>query len=195
MKRLIIPVVLAAAAVAVAAPIALAQKGPAAGGGLIGPTGGPFGILRFDANADGKVTRSELDAGQKSAFAGLDADRNGSVTREEMRTAMEARREVAQKARFTRMDTDGNGQLSEAEMKAARDDRHEGMRDGRGYGKGGGRHGGPGPRGAAGGPGADSPAIDFAAFSERGVKMFERLDADSNGTVTVKEMQALLPPV
>lgn len=184
MKRLVLPLLLASAALA--APLALAQKGPGPGGPGFGPPGGPFGIIRFDANGDGKVSRAELDNGQKAAFAELDADKNGSVTHEEMRASMQARRETAEKARFDRMDADKNGQLSKAELEAGRPDgdhkKGPGRRDDRG----------PGPKGP--GRGADAGPMTFDTFATRGVAMFERLDVDRNGTVTVKEMQSAADP-
>lgn len=184
MKRIILPMLLATAALA--APLALAQKGPGPGGPGFGPPGGPFGIIRFDANGDGKVSRTELDSGQKAAFADLDADKNGSVTHEEMRASMMARRDTAQKARFDRMDTDKNGQLSKTELEAGRPDGDHPKGHGRGDGRG------PGMK--TGGRGGDAIPMTFETFSARGVAMFERLDADRNGTVTVKEMQSAADP-
>ena len=79
-----------------------------------------FGLLQFDANADGKITRAEMDAGLKSRFADFDTNNDGTATRDEMKASMEARRAKMEAARFGALDTDKNGQLSLAEFTAAR---------------------------------------------------------------------------
>src|SRR5688572_29802829 len=101
MKRLpLFLSLMTAAALAVGA--SEAQRGP---GGPMAPLmagGGGFGLLQFDANADGKVTKVEFDAAQRKAFADIDGNKDGSATPEEIRTGMEvqgkARHEAALKA-------------------------------------------------------------------------------------------------
>jgi hypothetical protein len=99
-------------------------------GMMMGPAGG-FGILQFDANADGKVTKAEFDAAQRKEFAELDGNKDGSATPEEIRAGMQARakaqHEAQLKVRFADMDTNKNGQLTEAEFLAAQQD-HDGDR-------------------------------------------------------------------
>jgi hypothetical protein len=128
-----------------------------------------FGLLQFDANADGRLTRAEFDAGQRTRFNQLDGNKDGSATPEEIQAGMqaqaEARREAAQKARFAEMDKDKNGQVSQSEFLAAGADRPDGPR--------GLRLGGPDgpqmPRLAAGGPpGPGGPPL----FDGRGPRGF-----------------------
>lgn len=82
---------------------------------MVGGASG-FGLLRFDLNNDGKVTRGEVLAAEKTRFAEADADKDGFVTPEEIRTAMTQR---MIKARFASLDTDHNGQISMAEFEKA----------------------------------------------------------------------------
>lgn len=195
----------AAAAIALAAGAASAQPpGAASHGRDRGPSG--FGLLEFDANADGKLTKAEFDAAQRARFNQIDANKDGTATSEEFQTARkaagEARKAEISKARFTALDTDKNGQISQAEFAAGAPGR-DGNKGGRR--SGGHRHMGPGPGGpqAAAGPDgakragrqdADSDGkITFAEFSAGGTAAFTRADANKDGTVTVAELQAMKP--
>lgn len=198
---------LAAAGLALVAGAAVAQP---PGGGR-GPGG--FGLLEFDANADGKLTKAEFDGAQRARFNRIDANKDGSATPEEFQAARkaeaEARRAEMTKTRFTALDTDKNGQISQSEFAAG------GPAPGRDGGMGprghGGRGGPPmadgGPRGP-GGPGAPSGAgpqragrqdantdgkVTFAEFSARGLEGFTRADANKDGIVTIAELQAMRP--
>ena len=121
MKRHLLPFSLASCAAAlVLTGAAVAQlPGPPLLRGDHGPGG--FGLLEFDRNTDGKLTRAEFDAGQRARFDEIDANRDGSATREEMQASFEARRARAEKDRFAVLDTDKNGQLSQSEFDAGRD--------------------------------------------------------------------------
>jgi len=105
--------------------LALAGASYAQRPGLGGPRGGGggFGLLQFDTNADGKLTKAEFDAAQHARFNQIDANKDGSATPEEIRTGMEAQakanRETARKAHFAEMDKDKNGQISQAEFLTA----------------------------------------------------------------------------
>jgi Ca2+-binding EF-hand superfamily protein len=83
---------------------------------------GGFGLLQFDTNADGKLTKAEFDAAQRARFNQIDANKDGSATPEEIRTGMEtqmkANREAAQKGRFAELDKDKSGQISQSEFLA-----------------------------------------------------------------------------
>lgn len=142
-------------ATALAVGVSEAQRGPS---GLMGPSmagGTGFGILQYDANADGKVTTAEFDAAQRKAFAEIDGDKDGSATPEEIRTGRaaqaRARHESVLKASFAEMDANKNGQVTEAEFLAAHkdSDSDRGLRI-RARGPGPDR---PGPMFVPGGPG------------------------------------------
>lgn len=187
---------IATAALALVAGSAAAQ--PPAGGPARGPGPAGFGLLEFDANADGKLTKAEFDAGQRARFNEIDANKDGFITAEERqahrKATADARRAELAKARFTDLDKDKNGQLSQSEF--AGDLRADGKGPDRDHG---------GPRG--GGPGkpehvkadgdkeiADKDSkVSFADFSARGAEAFARADANKDGTVTIAELQALKP--
>lgn len=197
MKLKLIALATVAVTGGLAAAVAVAQ--PA---GRPGP-GGPFGLLAFDANADGKVTRTEFDAAQKARFNQIDANKDGTATPEEFKAFHEAQatkiKAERSQERFTALDADGNGQISASEFSKAAAERGERGRAGH-RGRGGHgkmeRVGGPGPDGKGRGMRADGNAdgkLTFAEFSARGVEGFTRADANKDGTVTVAELQALRP--
>ena len=76
-----------------AGSVAIAQQpgGPALKFGR-GPGPGGFGLLEFDTNADGRLTKAEFDAAQRTRFNEMDGDKDGFTTREEMQASFEARR-------------------------------------------------------------------------------------------------------
>ena len=180
---------------------AIAQQ-PGPGGpprlkGGHGPAG--FGLLEFDRNADGKLTRAEFDTAQRARFDQMDGNKDGFFTPEEVQASFEARRADMEKQRFATLDTDKNGQLSQSEFEAARE-RGPGpgpgappMRlGGRGGPDGPGRPGGFGARGGRIGPDTDNDGkVSFAEFSARGAEAFAHADTNKDGTVTIAELQAL----
>lgn len=159
-------------------------------------------FARMDANKDGTLDQADRTARQAMVFERLDADRNGAISAAEME-AMHAQRAgkrgermarrdgkpamtEAQKTerraeRFARLDTDRNGAISRGEFDAARAAMATRMAD---------KAGKPDRRGAgrmaarAGGP------VTQQAFVTRALAMFDRADANRDGTVTVAERQA-----
>ncbi|MEQ1610919.1 MAG: calcium-binding protein [Hyphomonadaceae bacterium] len=189
----------AAATLALVAGVASAQPPDGPRGGDRGPKGG-FGLLQFDANADGRLTKAEFDSAQKTRFDKIDANKDGSATPEEFQAAWkaeaDARRVDISKERFTTLDADKNGQISQSEFAATKP-----MRDGRG---GPNMRGGRGPHPAkmdgakgpqrAGPRDADSNGnLTFAEFSARGAAAFVNADTNKDGTVTIAELQASRP--
>ena len=200
--------IIAAATLALFAGAASAQ--PPGEDGPRGRGPGGFGLLEFDTNADGKLTKAEFDAAQRARFNKIDANKDGTATSEEFQTSRkadaEARRAEMSKVRFAALDTDKSGQISPAEFAAAGPGRdgykghHRGDRDGR-------KGAGPGPdgprRASADGPDAVKRAgpqdadrdgkVTFAEFSARGAEAFARADTNKDGTVTISELQTLRP--
>ncbi len=191
---------LAVATLALAAGVASAQPpapaDPSHGHGR-GPAG--FGLLEFDANADGKLTKAEFDAAQRARFTKIDANKDGTATAEEFQMARkaegEARRAEMTRTRFAALDTDKNGQVSQSEFAAGapRPDGYKGPRHG---GRGLGMSGRPGLDGAKlpGRRDADADGrMTFAEFSGPGAEAFARADTNKDGTVTITELQAMKP--
>lgn len=195
---------LAALAVTALAGVAVAQPQGR------GPSGGPgFGMLALDANADGRITRAELDSAQNTRFQAIDANRDGFATPEEFKASFEkqhaARTTEMANERFARLDADGNGQISKSEFSAAAADRKD-DRPGRGGPGREFRAGGPGGKLGMGpgaprdgqparlGPGADADGkVSLAEFSARAVEGFTRADTNKDGVVTIAELQAAGP--
>ena len=184
-----------------------------------GPQG--FGLVAFDANADGKISRAELDTAQRTRFEAIDANRDGFATPEEFRAAHEkdraARHTQMVDSRFAALDKDGNQTISKAEFSTGmsppdgaqpgpgRGDRGPGG-PGREFRAGGhGGHGmdrgphGAGAQGADGKPGRIGPDADgdgkvsLAEFSSRAVEGFNRADTNKDGVVTIAELQTARP--
>lgn len=192
---------LAAIAVTALASIAVAQPQGR------GPSGGPgFGMLALDANADGRITRAELDASQSARFQAIDANRDGFATPEEFKASFEkqhvARAEEMTNRRFATLDADGNGQISKAEFAAVATAPRDGAQGRRGpeqefrMGGPGGRRGmGPGGSGDGkparlGGDADGDGKVSLAEFSGRAVEGFTKADTNKDGVVTITELQA-----
>jgi len=181
-----LPIKLPLIALVTAALAGAAVAQPPGSGPGRGP-GGAFGLLALDANGDGKLTRTEFDAGQRARFAELDANKDGTATPEEFKTFHDSKRAEMSKIRFQAADSDKNGQLSQAEIAAAKDAKAspDGPRGHHGHGKGRGDHGKRG--------GADAKPVSLTEFSARGLEAFTRADANKDGTVTITELQAMKP--
>lgn len=90
------------------------------GGHAHGPRGMMPNFEEIDANADGKVTKDEIQAHFKARFDAADTDKDGKLSPEEMQAAAETRRAERMAQRSARMlekfDADGDGALSFEEM-------------------------------------------------------------------------------
>jgi hypothetical protein len=181
---------------------------------------GPDGPAR---NA-GPLTRASVQASVQARFAKADSNNDGFVTRaeadarmaearEKRQARMEQNRERRAENRaglFDRIDTDKNGSISRAEFDAHASARAErwserrgpdgAMRGGRGM-----RHGGMGHRGAGAMAGGhfggrmfermDSDhdgKVSIAEASSRALEMFDRTDSNHDGTVTAEERRAAM---
>lgn len=195
---------LAAIAVTALAGVAVAQPQGR------GPSGGPgFGMLAHDANADGRITRAELDASQITRFQTIDANRDGFATPDEFKASFEkqraARTEDMTNRRFATLDADGNGQISKAEFAAAAAAPRDGAQGRRGPERefrmaGPGHHRGMGPGRAGDGKpaklGGDADGdgkVSLAEFSARALEGFNKADTNKDGVVTIAELQAAAP--
>lgn len=116
----------------------------------------------IDQNSDGTVTEAEAEAQLLNIFATIDGDSSGDVTMEELKAAQEAKREARAAERG-----DKGGDKAEKRGKRHAD---RGDKDG--------KRGQDGKRGKRG---------------ERGMqRMFDRFDADKNGSVTQEEFKTVI---
>lgn len=176
MKKFLISTALGA--MLVAGGVATAQSNAPA------PGAGPRHGLPGDTNGDGKVTKAELTASLQEKFAKMDLNGDGKITKEERDQLREKRFDD----RFAKMDADHNGQISKDEMKAAHEARGE--RRGGPDGPGKHHHGRMGMKGG-GMMGADKDGtVTREAFMARPLAMFEKADANKDGTVTAEEAKA-----
>lgn len=137
----------------------------------------------------GQITRAAAETRAAAQFARMDANSDGVLNA--------ADREARMRARFDAQDTNGDGQLSFAEVQAAQSERQAGRRASRG--EDGNRSGRRGMRGGGEMRGmmmqrADSDgdgAISQAEFTATALARFDRTDADSDGTITAEERQAM----
>ena len=192
--------VIASVAVAGLATVAVAQPGR-------GSHGPAFGLLSLDANADGRLTRAEFDAAQKAQFNKIDANRDGSATPEEFKSFRDAEVEIRRSAdladRFAALDADGNGQVSRSEFIDGRAPDVASVRDGHAgpprirFDREPGGRMGPGGSGKMRGLGrADTDnngVVSLDEFAARANEIFSRADANSDGTVTIAELQEARP--
>lgn len=155
-------------------------------GGPGGPGGGPFGLIEYDADNNGQVTRVEFETGQSARFAKLDRNSDGVLTQEEMKAAMSAGREEMRAKMTAALDKNGDGQVSEDERAAAREGRGDRRpRDG--------GRGGPGPDGLKRADADGDSRISLTEFQSMGLTLFTRVDADNNAVVTISELRAARP--
>ncbi len=143
-----------------------------------------FSLLKVaDTNKDGKITKEEFAARQDALFAEIDKDKDGSITPKEMREYRQAKMEAFRAA---------HPRPEAADAKAGEGKGPEGKRAEREHGgrQGWGKHGGKG--------GAfammrmadtdENGQVSKAEFTATGEKMFERLDRNKDGVISIDDM-------
>lgn len=166
------------AAIALAMPLA-AQAGP--GKGHRGPAGH---LMQMDANADGNITRAEADAAVAARFAGIDANSDGFVTQDEMKAHHETMRaEMKANWEARKADRPAEGEAPrEGKMKRDKDPAKVADRQAK-------RTEMAAERWAAMDTDGDG-RLSAAEFTAEHIKFFDKLDADSDGTITKAELDA-----
>lgn len=96
--------------------------------GMRGQDGKARGMRALDTDGDGRISRAEMQAGEKTwaqRFDAMDVNKDGYVDRADMQARMATRRAEC----FAKADADKNGQLSRAEFDAMGQacGRHAGM--------------------------------------------------------------------
>jgi len=154
---------LAALTIAAAADTVLAQQTQT-------PAPAPR-AMRADTDGDSRISQAEFVGQRVERLTAADVNRDGSVSPDEMRSVAQARMAQRTDARFQRVDADRDGTISRAEFEALRPARPARMAD-------------RGQRAAARGP------VSIAEVKARTDRAFARLDADSDGFVTLSERQS-----
>lgn len=126
-----------------------------------------------DRAVRGDMTRAQIQARAEARFARMDANQDGTVD--------QADRQARQAGMFERMDADRNGSISRAEFDAVHAKRAERRGKSGVAQRDGGRRA---MLSAARGP------LTRQAFVDRALTMFDRADADRDGTVTATERKA-----
>jgi Ca2+-binding EF-hand superfamily protein len=175
MKKTLLAGGLAALTLAAAAGTAFAQQPPARG-------------MRADTDGDRRLSQAEFVGQRVQRLTAADTNRDGSVTADERRAAMQAHRASRADARFDRLDGNDDGAVSRAEFDAAREAARQARADR-----------GPRPMRAQRGPArgqrgmprmeARGPVV-IADVQTRAEQAFTRLDADHDGYITPAEGRA-----
>lgn len=140
------------------------------------------------------VSQADFVQRRVERLRAADANRDGTVTAEEMRAAGQAKRAERRAAMFDRLDANKDGAISRAEFEAPRAD---GQRAGRGERGPRADHAGRGHRGGMqrgaqrmGRNGEGRFPIVIAEAEQKATEAFTRLDANRDGTLTGEERRA-----
>jgi hypothetical protein len=141
-------------------------------------------------------TRAAVAAMVQARFARADSNRDGFVTRDELRARAEARRAARGERRgqrFEQLDSDNDGMISRAEFEAPRAAPGErgGRRAMRAERRGGGRMmAGFGARAFAAMDSDRDGRVALAEAQQIALRRFDRVDSNRDGTVSPVERQA-----
>lgn len=143
-----------------------------------------------DTNKDGKISKEEFAARQDALFNEIDKDKDGSITPKEMREYRQAEMEAFRAAnpRPEREDAKAeDGKAPEGKRAERHADREHGGRPGhQGWGKHGGKGAGLGMLRWA--DTDENGQVSKAEFTAAGEKMFERLDTNKDGVISIDDM-------
>ncbi|MFF2322409.1 EF-hand domain-containing protein [Agrobacterium sp. NPDC058088] len=132
-----------------------------------------------DTNKDGKISKEEFTARQDALFAEIDKDKDGSITPKEMREYRQAKMEAFRAAhpRPEREDAKAEDGKGPDGKRAERE-------------KVWGRHGGKGAAFAMirWADTDENGQVSKAEFTAAGEKMFERLDRNKDGVISIDDM-------
>jgi len=110
--------VLGLATLGAAAGLALADRGDGHGGWGRGSTMMVHMTERYDADKDGKVSQSEIDANRTAWHGEFDADKNANLSLTEFQSLWLKARNEEMVREFQNFDRDGDGQVTLEEYKA-----------------------------------------------------------------------------
>jgi len=110
--------VLGLAALGGIAGLALADRSEGHGGWRRGPMMMMHMTERYDADKDGKVSQTEIDANRTAWHGEFDADKNGNLSLTEFQPLWLKARHEEMVREFQQFDRDGDGQVTLDEYKA-----------------------------------------------------------------------------
>jgi Ca2+-binding EF-hand superfamily protein len=161
-------------------------------------------LAKLDQNADGKLSREELQAKAASRFDAMDANQDGKLSQDEVAQHVAAKREKHQAKRVQRMqaaDKDGDGKWSQAELSkmpervfAKLDSDHDGyltkqeLEARKAHGRGGGR-GQVGERMLGRADANKDGVVDRSEALQLADTRFSKLDKNGDGAVDQSELQ------
>ncbi|MCR6723403.1 EF-hand domain-containing protein [Agrobacterium fabrum] len=139
-----------------------------------------------DTNKDGKISKEEFTARQDALFTEIDKDKDGSITPKEMREYRKAKMEAFRAAnpRPEREDAKADEAKGPEGKRAERD--HGGRSGHQGWGRHGGKGGGLGMIRWA--DTDENGQVSKAESTAAGEKMFERLDRNKDGVISIDDM-------
>jgi len=144
---------------------------------------------RMAQSAGQPISQADFVQRRVERLRAADANGDGQVTAEEMRAHAQARRAERRAAQFDRLDADKDGSISRAEFEAPR---QQACSEGRmaSHARGGMKQGRMGGHAARGG--ADRFPIVIAEVERKATEAFARMDANSDGTLSVEERRAAM---
>lgn len=124
-------------------------------------------IKRLDTNGDSKVSLEEVKAQAADAFKAFDADKNGEVTRDEIKVKRQAFRQVRKEWRDARDKTGAEKTAAIEKIKAMRPAMLPGM----------------GRKGFKRADADKNGSLSLAEVTEQAASMFKRRDRNSDGVL------------
>lgn len=158
----------------------IASAAALAFGGAAVAQDGRRGPMAADTDGDGRLSQAEFVASALTRFDRNDANRDGTISMDEVRSAVDARRDARRERVFAALDADSDGAISRAEFDARAE--HRGERGG-GFRRGD-RHRRPGGR-----VGVEADGITRSEAETRAAAAFDRMDANDDGYLSQEDRQ------
>ena len=188
MKKSIISTITIAAILASASTFAYAASGDdnKRGGKHRGPNIERM-LEKLDTNKDGGISLDEVKTSRAELFVKVDANNDSSLTEEEfgmIKELKKAERDAKRAANAASTDT-ASDQTAQADKDGKRKGKHAGKHDGKRGDKRGGKKGPSFDRLDA----DSSGTVTLTEFTGQADKMFERMDRNSDGVINADDMK------
>lgn len=188
MKKSIISTITIAAILASASTFAYAASGDdnKRGGKHRGPNIERM-LEKLDTNKDGGISLEEVKTSRAELFVKVDANNDSSLTEEEFGMIKELKKAErnAKKAANEASTDAASDQTAQADKEGKRKGKHAGKRDGKRGDKRGGKKGPSFDRLDA----DSSGTVTLTEFTGQADKMFERMDRNSDGVINADDMK------